>query len=381
MIYLDNAATSGKKPKNVVAAVTNTLINLSANPGRSGHKLSERAEMLVYDTRNKISNYFGASGPEKVGFTANCTMAINAVIKGIVSKNGHIITTDFEHNAVMRPIVTNGYNYTSVSVSFSDKSKTLNEIEKAIKDNTELIIVTAASNVFGFVTPIKEIGQIAKKHGIPFAVDGAQGAGVIDLDMKKNYIDYLCVAPHKGLYSPSGIGILIAEKNIKNTLIEGGTGSDSVNLFQPRFMPDMIESGTQNLIGIAGINAGIDFIYSNKNLYKKEIELASILYDQLSRIEGVVLYTKKPVINEFVAVVSFNIEGLSSQKTAALLNDSSIAVRAGLHCAPTAHIKMKTIDIGTVRISIGYFNTLQEILSTVSVIKKIAKRRKNILNE
>ena len=372
MIYLDNAATTGKKPESVINAVRYSLYNLSANPGRSGHSQSQKASELVYETRKETAEMFGCGGAENVVFTSNCTHSVNIVLKGVLKKGDHIVISDMEHNAVMRPLAAVDADYSVFETSLTDDEITLKNVEKAIKDNTKMIFVTSASNVFGKALPIKEIGEIASKHGILFGVDAAQGAGVIPINMKEMKIDFLCIAPHKGLYAPMGTGILIAGKSIPKTLIEGGTGTESVSFIQPLSVPERFESGTLNLPGIAGIRAGIRFVGSRMDkIYAEEMNLIGMLYDSLSMIEGVELYSPYPDIGKYVPVLSFNLRDADSQTVALRLNSLGIAVRGGLQCAPTAHRKCGTIDRGTVRVSPGYFNTEGDIRRFVSVIKKM----------
>ena len=219
--------------------------------------------------------------------------------------------------------------------------------------------------------PIKRIGELCKKRGILFAVDSAQSAGVIPINMKEMGIDYLCIASHKGLYAPMGTGILIAEKPIENTLIEGGTGTNSIELFQPRFLPERLESGTVNVSGIMGIGAGIDYVkeIGIERLYNHEMNLTEILYDGLINNPEIVLYTSKPMRRSYAPVLSFNFRGVPSEKTAMALSDNGIAVRGGLHCSPMAHKQIGTLETGCVRVSFATFNTENEVKRFLSVIK------------
>lgn len=380
MIYLDNAATTGQKPESVIKAVNYTLMRLSANPGRSGHSLSIAASELVFETRNNVADYFGASGPECVVFTQNCTHSANIVLKGVLEKGDHAVVSDLEHNAVMRPLNTMKADYSVAEVSLTDDDVTLKNFENAIKPNTKLIFVTAASNVIGKALPLKKLGELAHRRGILFGVDSAQAAGVMPIDMKDMQIDFLCIAPHKGLYAPMGTGILIAEKPIYKTVLEGGTGTESVNMSQPENMPEHLESGTLNLPGIAGINSGIKFIKGIKrDIYSEEMSLVRKLYGFLKQNGKTVLYTPFPD-ETFAPVLSFNFKDISAEMAAMLLNSYGIAVRAGLHCAPSAHRKIGTLDTGTVRISPGIFNSKPDILKVQNVIKKISENQKKIID-
>lgn len=377
MIYFDNAATSGKKPPAVINSVKEALLYLSANPGRSGHRISSRAADAVYNTRSKISDMFGASGPEHVIFTANCTQGINYVLKGLLNKGDFVITSDIEHNAVMRPLVKTGVRYETFTVSFSNDASTIQSFKEKLTNDVKLVICTAASNVFGKTVPLSEIGQICRENNTLFAVDAAQGAGILPIDMNRMNIDFLCIAPHKGLYAPMGTGILIAEKPIPNTIIEGGTGTDSINFNQPDIPPERFESGTVNLPGIAGISAGIDFVARNeKFIYQKEMQIIRKIYKGLSETDNIILYAPEPEYSLYAPVLSFNINGMNSQEVAAFLDENGIAVRSGLHCAPAAHKKAGTLKTGTVRVSPSVFNTLNEADIFIQTVKKIAKNKK-----
>ncbi len=375
MIYLDNAATSGTKPSGVINAVGNALRQNSANPGRSGYKTSMETAYKIFSVRTKVKDFFVADSEENVAFTLNCTHAINCVIKGIVNDGGHIVTSDIEHNAVMRPLkkMTDSRNVRiSTAVTYQgDFEKTAESFKKAITNDTKLVICTHASNVTGAVNPITQIGEICKEKGIPFAVDAAQSGAVLPINMQKMNIDYLCIASHKGLYAPMGTGILIARKPLANTVIEGGTGTSSVDFSQPSEMPERLESGTVNVPGIFGIGAGIDFVKAKgiKNIYRHEMDLIRYLYKKLQNSKKIILYTPFPENDFAVPVLSFNIEGHSSVETAELLGRKNIAVRAGLHCAPAAHKKLNTEREGTVRVSTGLFNTKNDIDYLVNVLK------------
>ena len=376
MIYFDNAATSGKKPQSVIKAVERSLVYLSANPGRSGHSLSVRAAEEVYKARSIVADFFDASGPEAVAFTANCTESLNFVIKGYAKPSVTILTSDLEHNAVMRPLNKCSAQYDTFSVSLFDDRETLKSFQEKIEKMPDLVVCTAASNVLGKKLPLTEIGKICKEKGILFTVDAAQAAGVENISMREMNIDYLCIAPHKGLYSPMGLGILIADKPIPDTIIEGGTGTDSISFVQPENMPERFESGTVNLPAISGVTAGIDFVkkIGPKNIELKEMAVLQRIYDSIRNNERVILYTPRPDSERYAPVLSFNIKGMNSLEVAAMLSKYGVAVRAGLHCAPTAHRKIGTEDIGTVRIAPSVFSTFEDADRFVSIInKKITK--------
>lgn len=374
MVYFDNAATTGVKPPQVVSAVTKALREYSVNPGRGGYDSSVRCSEMIYGCRRKVSDFFGAGAPERVIFTANCTTAINMVIKGVCRPGDHIVASSLEHNAVARPLyklMRQGADIDYAEVIFGDKAATVRSFERLIRRDTRLVICTHASNVTGEVLPIEEIGAICSRKGVPFAVDAAQTAGILDIDMAKSGIDYLCVAPHKGLYAPMGTGILIAMGDIPETLTEGGTGSMSISYEQPKDYPERFESGTVNVPGIAGISAGIDFVKSKTeaSIYRHEMELITYIYDRLNSVKGVMLYTARPYAGGFVPTLSFNIRGVDSTSVATWLAGRGIAVRAGLHCAPMAHRRLGTVDTGTVRVCCSAFNTKAEADRLIEAVK------------
>lgn len=380
MIYLDNAATTGRKPLSVIKAVNSALTEMSANPGRGGHKPSIKASESIFKTRQKVAEMFGASSEERVIFTPSCTASVNMVLKGILSRGDGLIISSLEHNAVTRPAETlkkQGIEVTVAEIIFGDFDATVRSFERAIQKNTKAIVCTHASNVTGEIMPIEKIGALCRERGITFIVDAAQTAGVIPINMKEMNIDFLCIAPHKGLYAPMGVGILIAEKEIANVLIEGGTGVNSALSIQPQEYPERLESGTLNLPGIVGIGAGIDFLNSKgiKNMYEAEMELARYLYNRIIRVTGCIIYTPLPENYKYVPVVSFNIMGKPSADVAYGLDKSNIAVRAGLHCAPFAHRRLGTIESGTVRVSLAIFNTKRDIDALIFALNSISSKK------
>ncbi len=377
MIYLDNAATSFPKPPQVATAVARFIHDTGANPGRSGHRLSMAAAEAVYACRKATSSLFHAPGVECVCFTLNATYAINFAIKGILSgitKRTHVVTSNLEHNAVMRPLYKLGVPYTAAIVDLTDDSKTLQNFKAAIKPETDLVVCTHASNLCGRVLPIKEIGALCQARGIPFLVDASQTAGILPIDMQAAGITCLCMPGHKGLYGPMGTGILIAVNGEKlNTLIEGGTGSNSVDLEQPELMPDRFESGTVNAPGIVGLHAGIRFARSRGQAsYVKEMRLARMLYDGLHTTPGIKLYTPRPFNNGYVPVVSFNVGEKSSVEVTEALDKKGFALRGGIHCTPAAHQAFGTMEQGMVRVSIGPFNHAEQIAQLLVAVKKLA---------
>lgn len=377
MIYLDNGATTFPKPRNVINNVNKSLLN-GANPGRGGHRLAIKASETVYNSRKTLADFFNIKNPENVIFTLNCTEALNIVIKGLLKEGDHVIISSLEHNAVIRPLKKlegRGVSYSVAEVVEKDNEKTLNNFRNAINENTKLVVCTYASNVFGIKLPVERISALCHQYGILTCVDAAQAAGVVPIDLADSSIDYLCIAGHKSLYGPMGTGALIINcGTIPDSLIEGGTGSNSDNYNQPEILPDRFESGTQNLSGIAGFSAGVNFVKQKGilNIYKKEMDFIKKAYLELKRINNIKLYTEEPDINYYVPVLSFNVEGINCETVSGILSEKyNIATRSGLHCAPLAHKSYNTIDSGTVRIVPSVFNNENDIYSLVKAVNKI----------
>lgn len=380
MIYLDNSATTFPKPKSVYIAVNNAMQNIAANPGRSGHKLSITAAERVFECRRLVAELYNIESVENIVFTPNCTYALNTVINGYLKENDHIVVSELEHNSVLRPLKqleSKGVTYTAVKVAYADFEETINNFRNAINSKTRLFVITHASNVTGAVLPISRLTALAHQYNIKVLVDTAQSSGVLPIDVNAMNIDFLTAAGHKGLFGPMGTGILY----IKNPdeiapLVCGGTGSSYIEIKQPTQMPDKFESGTCNLTGICGLSAGIDFVKNTtvEKIYNHEFNLLQRLYEGLSNIKAVKLYTPYPQKGFQAPVLSFNIKDIHSEEVAEQLSKSyNIAVRAGLHCAPLAHKSLGTENQGTVRASLAYFNNLQHINALVKSIQKISK--------
>lgn len=378
MIYLDNAATTFPKPMSVVREVNMAMTRYGANPGRSGHRLAMKAGKMIYDCRLKLAKMFNVQSEENVVFTLNCTQSINLVLKGLLKEGDHVVISDVEHNSVTRPLSAlqkRGITFTQATVYENDNDKTVQSFRDAINKNTRLIACTHASNVWGIRLPIERLSALAHEYGIEIMVDAAQSAGVIPIDFTDSSIDYLCMPGHKGLYGPIGTGVMISRFPEKLTpLIQGGTGSSSISFDHPDFMPDKFECGTSNLIGISGLLRGVEFVKSRgeNRIFGHEIRLIKKLYQSLSLMKNVQLYTGPPNDKYYVPVLSFNLKDKNSESVAQLLNkDYGIAVRAGLHCAPSAHIKMGTQESGAVRVSPSFFTTEYEIQKFINAISKI----------
>lgn len=378
MVYFDNAATTFPKPKSVTDSMLECMTNYCANPGRSGHKLAKTAANKIMETRYLLCKLFNIDNPLQIIFTNNATESLNIAIKGLLKEGDHVITTSMEHNSVIRPIKElekKGVINTVIQCN-SDGIIEIDKIEKEIKKNTKLIATTHASNVTGTIMPIKKIGDICKKHNVLYLVDAAQAAGVYDIDVKEMNIDLLALPGHKGLMGPQGTGVLYIKSGIDiKQLKEGGTGSNSNMLTQPDICPDRYESGTLNTPGIVGLGEGIKFLLDTniKVIREKEEFLLELLIKGLKSINGVTIYGPKDIKSR-ASVVSINIKDMDSTDVSYILDSKyDIAVRGGLHCAPLAHKTIGTIDSGTVRFSIGYFNTIDDVKKALYAVRKIAE--------
>jgi len=380
MIYLDTAATSYPKPKNVIYSVNTAFRDFGANPGRSGYKMAINTTEMVYRARKTVSDFFGSYAEENVSFTLNCTLALNMVIKGLLKKGDHVVVSCLEHNAVMRPLEAlkeKGVSYTKALVYPQSNDETVNSFRKALRENTKLVIVTHASNVWGIRLPIERIAALCHVYEIPILVDCAQSAGYLPINMKEMGIDYLCAPGHKGLYGPMGTGILIAKNpDSLETIIEGGTGTNSLELIQPLNMPERFESGTVNVPGIIGLASGVSFVNKTgiAKIQKHGIMLTQIVYDELSKRKEIILYAPRPEMDLSVPTISFNVKGMQSEEVALYLAQKDIAVRAGLHCAPLAHEFYNTLDIGAVRISPSAFTSQKDIYTFLQTLMYIVKK-------
>ena len=380
MIYLDNAATTYPKPIGVYEMMRAAPRKYGANPGRSSYKMCQDTMEKIYSVRKKLCKMFNAPGEEYVVFTSNCTSALNIAIKGLSKNCGHAVTSDLEHNSVMRPLYRlekeKFFYYETAKTEFQ-KDKTVRNFEYKIRKNTNFICCTYSSNVFGDILPITQIGELAKDAGIPLVVDAAQAAGVIEIDMKRDNISFLCMPGHKGLYGMMGTGVLIlGSDKYLDTLYEGGTGSESKSFEQPEILPDRFESGTVNTPGIICLGKGVDFVNNigiNK-IHNHETMLIKYLYDNLENDKSIQLYNVYHP-ERYAPILSFNIKGIPSEKTAELLGDKGIAVRGGFHCNPNAHIHYNSYETGTVRVSVSYFNTKKDMDYLLNSIKKIANNK------
>ncbi|MBF8984434.1 aminotransferase class V-fold PLP-dependent enzyme [Lutibacter sp. B2] len=378
MIYLDNAATSFPKPENVYRVMDDCMRNYCANPGRAGHKMALDAGRGIHKTRELICKLFNIDNPMQIVFTSNATDSLNLAIKGSLKPGDHVITTSMEHNSMIRPIKELEKIGVRNTIVMCDQQGKLdvNKIRKAIRRNTKMIAMTHASNVTGTIMPIEEVGKIAKERRLIFLVDAAQSAGVYKIDVEQMGIDLLAVPGHKGLMGPQGTGILYIAEGLKlRQLKEGGTGSKSELLTQPDIIPDRYESGTPNTPGIIGLGAGIEFVLNEgiEKIQKHEKELTAYMLEELKKIDEIKIYGPQNE-EEQASVISINIIGEDSSEISYILDkEFDIGVRSGLHCAPLAHQTGGTLEPGTVRFSLGYFNTKEDVEKAIQALKKICK--------
>ena len=377
MVYLDNAATTYPKPSAVIAKSSYAMVNFGANPGRAGHRLSLATAEAVFGARQKCADFFGAE-VENVCFAANCTLALNIAIKGVMSRNAHIITSDMEHNAVIRPInaaAREADGTFSIAETQSDDDETTEAFAKLITPRTKAIVCTAASNVTGKIMPYAKLGRLCSEKGICFIVDAAQGAGVLPLNLKRDNINIICAAGHKGLYGPMGTGLLITDGKYRlKTIIEGGTGSASKEIEQPEFLPDRFESGTINTPGAVALGAGVDFVRQKgiDVIRNHEWTLCKYAHDALKKQPKIVLYPSD-YTKAYAPLFSFNIKGKSSEETASLLSDLGFCLRGGFHCAFLAHKKLGTLETGTVRFAPSVFTTKNEVTAFIRAVDRILR--------
>ncbi len=373
MIYLDNAATSFPKPPCLTEQISQCIRQYCGNPGRSGHVLSLKSGEKIYECRETIASFFGSSYPENVVFTLNTTYAINIAIKSLFKKNTHILISNMEHNSVFRP-VHRLFNDGEAEYSFFNVMQpTLNiieELERKIRYNTSMLIMTHSSNICGKVFPIKEIGLFCKKHNILFIVDAAQSAGSIDINITENNISALCAPGHKGLYGPQGVGfVLFGNSTPVHTVFEGGTGENSLALSTGTSLPESYEVGTLSTPLIAGLNASVKWVKSvainNINLH--ECNLAMRLKDILTSLNKFVVYNT----TQNNGIVLFSGKTVSTEQIYYLMNKHNICARNGLHCAPIAHKTIGTPADGAIRLSAGWFNSIKELDTVYKVLKNI----------
>src|SRR5216684_458524 len=378
MIYLDNAATSFPKPEAVYQALDRFARNDLANPGRAGHKMALAAERALDDCRHLLNQFFHGEGPERFVFTLNCTDALNMAFKGVLADGDHVITTDLEHNSVSRPLrkmeLDGRISLTRIK---ADAGGTIDpdDFRKALSSRTRLIALTHASNVLGTIPPVAEVGRIAREHGLIFLVDAAQTAGTVPIDVQAMNIDLLAFPGHKSLMGPTGTGALYVSPRVQvRAWREGGTGGDSSNETQPKELPYFLEGGTPNVLGVAGLAAGVKFVQEKglDELHAHEMQLIDRLWRRLDEMPGYQVFGHRDLACR-VSTISFRAESLPAAEIGGILDQAfEVAVRPGLHCAPYIHRSLGTFPEGTVRVSPGPFNTAEDIDHVARALAEIS---------
>lgn len=377
MIYLDNAATTMRKPEAVIQAVTDALCTMG-NAGRGGHDASLDASRIIYDTRERLAQFFHAESPKQIVFTMNSTESLNIAIKGIIEKNDHVITTALEHNSVLRPLYEMEEKGAELTILPGDQQGRIDyaDFEKNIKANTKAIICTHGSNLTGNLVDIKRVGEITKKHGILFVVDASQTAGVFPIDVQEMHIDILCFTGHKGLLGPQGTGGMYVREGVAvKPLLSGGSGVQTYSKTHPAQMPTALEAGTLNAHGLAGLRAAVGYLQEVglDAIRKKEQELMWHFYEGVTKIPGVTVYGDFSQ-EERCAIVTLNIRDYDSAEVSdALAMQYGISTRPGAHCAPLMHQALGTVEQGAVRFSFSHFNTIEEVDTAIAAIRELAE--------
>jgi len=367
-VYFDNSSTSIPKAPGVADVINNYLAGTPYNKGRGGYRGGYDIAMQVLEARELLAQFFKAEDPREVIFTSSTTSALNMVLDGYLKPGDHVITSSVEHNSVMRPL----HALTEFGVEYDivecDERGVLDpeDIRELIREETFAVVMTHASNVCGTILPLTEIGALCQEEGLRFIVDGAQTAGVLDIDVQRDHIDALCFAGHKALLGPAGIGGMVIKKDFAEAVeptIWGGTGSKSEMFEQPDFLPDKFEPGTPNIPGILGLKAAVEYLTETgiNTIYEREMELYHHFVDQASKIGELQLIATDPAVSK-VPAVSIDFPQHDNAEIATRLDkDYGIMVRCGLHCSPAAHKTLGTYPKGTVRFSFGHQNTLEEV--------------------
>ncbi|MDZ7386750.1 MAG: aminotransferase class V-fold PLP-dependent enzyme [candidate division KSB1 bacterium] len=383
LIYFDNAATSWPKPNVVQRAMVRFMEGVGANPGRSGHRLSLVAARVVYRAREEIAELVGCEDPLRVVFCANGTTALNFALHGLLRPGDHVVCTSMEHNSVMRPLRTleqRGVELTVVPCSPTGELQ-LFELEQTLTARTRLIVATHASNVVGTLLSVEGLVEVARRRKVLLLVDAAQSAGALPIDLRRAPVDLLAFTGHKALFGPTGTGGLVIGPQVPvdefGALIQGGTGSRSEEEVQPEFLPDKFESGTVNVVGLAGLAAGVHWVRSRtvEAIREQEMALTARLLEGLREIPGVVVYGTQDVAQR-LPVVLFNIEGCDPGVVGERLDrEFGIMCRTGLHCAPSAHRTIGTFPHGGVRFSLSALCTQRQVDAALRAVRQLAKER------
>lgn len=362
MIYFDAAATTLQKPPAVAAAMQKALRTMSS-PGRGGHPAAMRAADTAFQCRSELAALFGLEDPERVVFTQNATHALNIAIKSLVPPGGEVVISGYEHNAVTRPLTALGAEVRVAAAPLFRPEEVTEAFRRQITPRTCAVICNHVSNVFGFIQPVEEVAALCRGRGVPLIVDASQSAGILPLNMSALGAAFVAMPGHKGLYGPQGTGVLLCgEGQTGKTLLEGGTGSLSLQQQMPEFLPDRLEAGTHNMPGIAGLLEGVRFVRrrGEKNICERERRLAMLAAESIRTLRDVKVFAL-PELRAQAGVLSFASAKMNAETVAERLGEQGVAVRAGLHCAPLAHESAGTAGSGTVRLSFSDFNTPGEV--------------------
>lgn len=368
MTYLDNAATTMPKPGGVYEAVDQAM-RTCASLGRSGHEAARRAAEIAYACRCEAGAMFDAD-PEQVAFTFNTTHGLNLAIRTLVRPGDRVVVSGFEHNAVMRPLYALDARIVRAGERLFDPHDTLAAFASAVTAGTAAVVCTHVSNVFGYILPLEEIAALCRKRGVPLIIDAAQSAGILPLSLRDTGAAFIAIPGHKGLFGPQGTGLLLCGRT-PEPLLYGGTGSLSRSMQMPDFLPDRVEAGTQNIPGIAGLLSGLRFVQQTglRQIRRHEQLLLERLHQGLSACPGLQDYYGGPEVQ--TGVLSFRPAGEDCEALASKLSDGGFAVRAGLHCAPTAHASAGTLETGTIRVSLSVLNSAAETDAFGAYLQKI----------
>jgi cysteine desulfurase/selenocysteine lyase len=381
IIYLENAATTFPKPREVLERMIDLYAAKGVSPGRGGYDLALEADELVSDARKRLCQFFGGGDPDRVIFSSNATDALNLVIQGVVKPGGHVVSSVLEHNSVLRPLhALRERGLIEYDLVPFDGSGFIdpNDVAKALRPDTQFVLLTHASNVLGTIQPVEAIGVVCRERGVPLIIDTAQSAGVVPIDISRWGVSALVFTGHKSLLGPTGIGGLVLSRSFEVQPTRfGGTGIDSQELTHTQTYPHRLEAGTINILGVLGLIAGLDYLAAQgiEAIWQKERALARRLWEGLAELKRVKLYGVD-YMDRRLGVVLANIEGMIPADVGAILDgDFGIATRVGLHCAPLVHRSLGTDRAGGVRFSVGPFNTEKEIDRAVEAISMISRSR------
>lgn len=375
MIYFDSAATSFQKPASVAAAMWEALASMSS-PGRGGYPAAARAADTAFQCRSELAELFGLRNPEQVVFTLNATHALNIAIKSLVPPGGRAVVSGYEHNAVTRPLESLGAKISVAAAPLFEPRAVTEAFDRLAVPGTDAVICSHVSNVFGFIQPVEEIAAICRSRGIPFIIDASQSAGILPLNMESLGAAFIAMPGHKGLYGPQGTGVLLCREDVPTLpLLEGGTGSQSIQQRMPDFLPDRLEAGTLNMPGIAGLLAGVRYVRRGglEKILAHEKHLTQLAAQGLESMPGLRIFASPGLQNQ-TGVLSLAAEDMDVEAIGSALAERGIAVRTGIHCAPYAHRTAGTLNTGTVRISFSDFNTPEEVARLLRAVHGILGR-------